>query len=143
MVGRLAFARTKPDPGARFHRGSGRMSADFDFMTARELARRIARREVSPVEATRRALAKAEATQATLNSFCLIMADQARDAARDAEAAVMRGATLGPLHGVPFSVKDLIAVGGAPFCFGSRTMAGSVAAADAPAVERARQAGAI
>ena len=119
------------------------MSSDFDHMTARELARRIARREVSPVEVTRRALAKAEATQGSLNAFFLIMDEQALAAARAAEDTVMRGDLLGPLHGVPFSAKDLIAVGGAPFCFGSRTMAGNVAAADAPAVERAKQAGAI
>src|SRR6202035_4734332 len=122
----------------RQHRRAPGMSSDLDFMTARELARRIARRDVSPVEATRRALAKAEATQSSLNAFFVIMADQALDAAREAEAAVIRGRPLGPLHGVPFSVKDLIAVGGAPMAFGSRTMAGNVAAADAPAVERAK-----
>jgi aspartyl-tRNA(Asn)/glutamyl-tRNA(Gln) amidotransferase subunit A len=55
----------------------------------------------------------------------------------------MSGRPLGPLHGVPISAKDLIAVGGAPMGFGSRTMAGNVAPADAPAVERAKQAGAI
>ena len=116
---------------------------DLDVMTARELARRIAARELSPVEVTRHALARAEATQRTLNAFATILADQALDAARAAEAAVMRGAPLGALHGVPISVKDLIAVGGAPFCFGSRTMARNVATADAPAVERVRAAGAI
>ncbi len=119
------------------------MSADFDFMTARELARRIVAREVSPVEVTRRALGRAEATQASLNAFFLVMDEQALAAARAAEDAVMRGEALGPLHGVPFSAKDLVAVGGVPFCFGSRTMAGNVAAADAPAVARMKQAGAI
>jgi aspartyl-tRNA(Asn)/glutamyl-tRNA(Gln) amidotransferase subunit A len=119
------------------------MSSDLDFMTARELAHRIARREISPVDVTRRALAKAEATQASLNSFFLIMGEQALAAAHAAEAAVMRGEPLGPLHGVPFSAKDLIAVGGVPFCFGSRTMADNVAAADAPPVERMKHAGAI
>src|SRR5690349_10843936 len=119
------------------------MSSDFDFMTARELARRIALREISPVDVTRRALAKAEATQGSLNGFFLIMDEQALAAARAAEAAVMAGEPLGPLHGVPFSAKDLIAVGGMPFCFGSRTMADNVAAADAPPVERMKQAGAI
>jgi aspartyl-tRNA(Asn)/glutamyl-tRNA(Gln) amidotransferase subunit A len=119
------------------------MSSDFDFMTARELARRIARHEISAVDVTRRALARAEATQGSLNSFFLIMADQALDAARAAESAVMRGEALGPLHGVPFSAKDLIAVGGVPFCFGSRTMADNVGAADAPPVERMKAAGAI
>jgi len=119
------------------------MSSEFDFMTARELARRIAAREVSPVEVTRRALGRAEATQASLNAFVLIMDEQALTAARTAEDAVMRGAALGPLHGVPFSAKDLVAVGGVPFCFGSRTMADNVAAADAPPVERMKRAGAI
>jgi aspartyl-tRNA(Asn)/glutamyl-tRNA(Gln) amidotransferase subunit A len=119
------------------------MSAEFDVMTARELARRIAAREVSPVEVTRRALGRAEATQKSLNAFVLIMDEQALVAARAAEDAVMRGDPLGSLHGVPFSAKDLIAVGGVPFCFGSRTMADNVAAADAPAVERMRRAGAI
>jgi aspartyl-tRNA(Asn)/glutamyl-tRNA(Gln) amidotransferase subunit A len=50
---------------------------------------------------------------------------------------------LGPLHGLPISVKDLIAVGGLPFCSGSRAMQDNVAAADAPSVERVRAAGAI
>src|ERR1051325_2564763 len=108
------------------------MSSDFDFMTARELARRIAAREISPVEVTRRALGRAEATQASLNAFFLIMDEQALAAARAAEDAVMRGAALGPLHGVPFSVKDLVAVGGVPFCFGSRTPAGNGPAAHPP-----------
>jgi len=112
-------------------------------MTARELARRIAAREISPVEVARRALGRAAATQASLNSFFLIMDKQALAAARAAEDAVMRGDPLKPLHGVPFSAKDLVAVGGVPFCFGSRTMADNVAPADAPAVERMRQAGAI
>jgi aspartyl-tRNA(Asn)/glutamyl-tRNA(Gln) amidotransferase subunit A len=119
------------------------MSSDLDTMTAHELARRVARRDVSPVEVIRRALAQAEATQASLNAFCLIMPDQALAAARAAEAAVMRGDPLGPLHGIPFSAKDLIAVGGAPLAMGSRAMVGNVAAADAPSVARAKAAGAI
>jgi aspartyl-tRNA(Asn)/glutamyl-tRNA(Gln) amidotransferase subunit A len=119
------------------------MSAEFDFMSAREIARRVARREVSAVEVTRRALAKAEATQASINAFTVIMADQALDTARAADAAVTRGDKLGPLHGVPYTAKDLIAVKDAPMTFGSRTMAKNVAAADAPTVERMNAAGAI
>ena len=119
------------------------MSAEFDFMSAREMARRIARREISSREATQRALAKAEATQASINAFNHIMPEQALDGARAADAATMRGDKLGPLHGVPYSAKDLIAVKGAPMTFGSRTMATNVAAADAPVVERMNAAGAI
>ena len=123
------------------------MSSDLDQMTARELARRIARHDISPVEVTRRALTRAEATQgpdtASLNAFTVLFHDQALAAAREAEAAVMRGDPLGSLHGVPVSVKDLIAIAGAPFTLGSRTMARNIAAADAPVVERVRAAGAI
>src|ERR1051325_6210858 len=100
------------------------MSSDFDFMTARELARRIARREVSPVEVTRRALGRAEATQGSLNSFFLIMDEQALAAARAAEDAVMRGDPLGALHGVPFSAQDLLPGGGRPLLFRSPAQEG-------------------
>jgi len=119
------------------------MSHDFDAMTAVELREAIARREVSPVEVTRRALDKAEATQSSLNAFFLLMPEAAMAAARAAEQAVMRGDPLGLLHGVPFSVKDLIAVANQRFAFGSRCMADNVAAADAPSVERAKAAGGI
>jgi aspartyl-tRNA(Asn)/glutamyl-tRNA(Gln) amidotransferase subunit A len=119
------------------------MSADFDAMTAVELRAKIARREVSPVEVTRRALDQAQATQATLNAFFLLMPDEAMAQAKAAEQAAMRGDPLGLLHGVPFSAKDLMAVGGQRFAFGSRCMADNIAAADAPAVERAKNAGGI
>ena len=118
-------------------------SSHFDAMTAMELRGLIARREVSPVEVTRRALDKAEATQNSLNAFFILMPDKALAAAKAAEDAVMRGDALPPLHGVPFSAKDLIAVGGERFAFGSRCMADNNAAVDAPSVERAKKAGAI
>ena len=119
------------------------MSAEFDAMTAAEMRRRVAAKEVSPVELTRRALAKAEATQATLNAFFVLLPEAALAAAKTAEDAVMRGEPLGLLHGVPFSAKDLMAVAGVRYASGSRTMAKNVAAVDAPAVERAKAAGAI
>lgn len=119
------------------------MTAEFDFMTARALRRLVATRAVSPVELTARALSLAESSQATLNAFCHLMPDEARAAARRSEEAVMRGGVLGLLHGLPVSVKDLIAVAGAPYASGSRAMAGNIAAADAPSVERLRAAGAI
>lgn len=119
------------------------MAAEFDRMSALELRRRIAARQVSPVELTRHALDRAAATQATLNAFVTLMPEQALAAARLAEDAVMHGAPLGALHGVPISVKDLIAVKDVRFTSGSRVMAENVATADAPAVERVRAAGAI
>lgn len=119
------------------------MSLEFDQMSARELRRRIARKEISPVEVTKRALVKAEKTQGTLNAFFVLMPEEALTAARTAEAAVLKGQPLGALHGVPFSAKDLMAVAGVRYASGSRAMANNIAAVDAPAVERAKAAGAI
>ncbi len=119
------------------------MLAELDFMTAMELRRLVAAKKVSPVELTRRALDKAQATQATLNAFFILMPEKAMAAAKVAENAVMQGTPLGLLHGIPFSAKDLIAVAGERFCSGSRTMDKNVAAVDAPAIERAKAAGAI
>jgi aspartyl-tRNA(Asn)/glutamyl-tRNA(Gln) amidotransferase subunit A len=120
-----------------------RMSSEFDTMSAMEMRRRIAAKEISPVDVTRRALAKAEATQSTLNAFYILMPEQALAAAKVAEDAVMKGAPLGAIHGIPFSTKDLIAVKGIGHASGSRTMAGNIAAVDAPAVERAKAAGGV
>jgi aspartyl-tRNA(Asn)/glutamyl-tRNA(Gln) amidotransferase subunit A len=119
------------------------MSVEFDRMSAMELRRRIVRKEASPVEITQRALKTAEDTQKTLNAFFILMPEAALTAARAAEDAVMRGQPLGLLHGIPFSAKDLMAVAGVTYASGSRTMADNVAAVDAPAVERAKAAGAI
>src|SRR5262245_18054388 len=119
------------------------MSSEFDVMSAHELRHRIGSKEISPVEVTRRALDKAAAEQERLNAFALLTPEIALAAARAAEDAVVTGQPLGLLHGVPLSVKDLIAVEGVTLTFGSRAMAGNVAAVDAPSVERVRAAGAI
>ncbi len=119
------------------------MSAEFDFMTAHELRARIATRAISPVDVVRRALERADASQSSLNAYCVLMPEQALAQARTAETAVMRGQALGALHGLPLSVKDLIAVRGLPYLSGSKTMLGNVAAQDAPSVQRVREAGAI
>lgn len=119
------------------------MPDDLDFLGAHALRALVARREVSPVELTRRALDRAGATQDTLNAFCAILEEEAMAAARVAEDAVMAGAPLGLLHGLPFSAKDLMAVKGVRYASGSRAMADNIAAVDAPAVERAKAAGAI
>lgn len=115
------------------------MSAEFDYLTATEMRNRIIRKEISPVEVTRRALEKADATRDSLNAFFVLLPEAAIEAARNAEDAVMKGAPCGLLHGVPFSTKDLIAVGGVRYASGSRAMAGNVAPVDAPSVERARR----
>ncbi len=116
---------------------------DACFRTARATAGRIASRELLPAEALATSLDRIQATEARLHSFVTVLADPARQDAEYLEQRQSAGEPLGPLHGVPVSVKDLIAVGGAPFTFGSRSMANNIAAADAASVQRLRRAGAI
>jgi aspartyl-tRNA(Asn)/glutamyl-tRNA(Gln) amidotransferase subunit A len=118
-------------------------ASDLNQLDASELAARIARREISPVEAVEASLARLEATETALNAFAFVDADGAREAARNAEASVMRGDELGPLHGVPVSIKDLIDVADLPARYGSATLRDHIARTDAPSVQRLRQAGAI
>jgi aspartyl-tRNA(Asn)/glutamyl-tRNA(Gln) amidotransferase subunit A len=110
---------------------------------ATRLAALIAARQVSPVEVMRAVLARAEAMQPVLNVFSLPLFDQAMEAARAAEAAVMAGAPLGPLHGVPITVKDNVAMRGLPTGNGTIATEAPVAAEDWSAVARLREAGAI
>lgn len=115
---------------------------DYPFTSAADLAQAISTRQVSPLEVMRACLERQAALEPVLNCFVTAMPESALAAARLAEQAVMDGKPLGPLHGVPISVKDLIAVGSTRQTFGSRTLADNIAAADAPSVERVKAAGA-
>jgi aspartyl-tRNA(Asn)/glutamyl-tRNA(Gln) amidotransferase subunit A len=119
--------------------------ADLDLLytPAVELAGRIRRKELSPVELIDAVLARIEATQPTINAFITVTAESARAEAKAAEQAVMAGRPLGPLHGIPFSVKDLTPTAGVRTTMGSPIFAGQVPAEDAVPVARARAAGAI
>ncbi|WP_312912964.1 amidase [Stutzerimonas nitrititolerans] len=118
------------------------MNQELDFMSALDTRAAIARKEVSPVEVVQRALVRMEETEPRLNAFAARTPELALTAAREAEQAVMKGAPLGLLHGLPVSVKDLITVAGEPCSFGSRTLADNLAQVDAPATERIKAAGA-
>ena len=107
------------------------------------LARLIRDKQVSPVAVVEAVLARIEALQPTVNAFITVTAEEARAAARRAEAAVMAGERLGPLHGVPFSVKDLLPTRGVRTTMGSLIFADQVPAEDAVPVRRLREAGAI
>ncbi len=115
---------------------------DSAYASALDLTQAIAAKKVSPVEITRQSLERMEALEPTLNNFVTRMPEQALDAAKRAEEAVMRGDDLGRLHGLPISVKDLIPVAGVNFTFGSRLFADSVAPIEGPVVDRIKAAGA-
>ena len=98
--------------------------ADLRYAPATQLAALIRAKKLSPVELTRAVLERIERLNPVVNAFCTVTADAALDAARAAEQAIMRGEPLGPLHGIPFSIKDL------HFTRGVRTMSGSFIFAD-------------
>jgi Asp-tRNA(Asn)/Glu-tRNA(Gln) amidotransferase A subunit family amidase len=114
------------------------------WLPATTLARMIKRRKVSPVEVVNAALARIDAINPILNAYVTVTAEQARRDARAAERALgKRGARLGPLHGVPFSVKDLVITRGVRTTFGTPLYRDNVPTEDAPIVARLKAAGGI
>jgi aspartyl-tRNA(Asn)/glutamyl-tRNA(Gln) amidotransferase subunit A len=116
---------------------------DLYYLSATELAAAIRTKEISPVEVIDIILARIEQLNPKLNAFCQVTADAARQAAQAAEQAVMRGETLGPLHGIPVSIKDLVLTKGVRTRRGSKLYENDVPTEDAPVVERLKAAGAI
>jgi aspartyl-tRNA(Asn)/glutamyl-tRNA(Gln) amidotransferase subunit A len=117
---------------------------ELSWLPATTLAAMIKRKKVSPVEVVNAILARIEALNPILNAFVTLTADQARRDARAAERALgKRSATLGPLHGVPFSVKDLVITRNVRTTFGSPLFRDNVPAEDAPIVARLKAAGGI
>lgn len=117
---------------------------DLLFMTATRAAMLIRQRKLSPVEYLEAVLAAAYRQQARLNCFTEIMDEDARRQAKRAEQAVMQAAPLGPLHGIPVSIKDLLDVKGVPTRHGSAIFADAgPAPRDDVLVQRLRDAGAV
>jgi Asp-tRNA(Asn)/Glu-tRNA(Gln) amidotransferase A subunit family amidase len=116
---------------------------DLYYLSATELAAAIRTKEISPVEVIDIILARIEQLNPKLNAFCQVTADAARQAAQAAEQAVMRGEALGPLHGIPVSIKDLVLTKGVRTRRGSKLYENDVPTEDAPVVERLKAAGAI
>src|SRR6266851_5783493 len=119
------------------------MNTELCWMSAADLARAIASKKVSPLEVVDAVLARIDKLS-TLNAYVTLDAEQARSAAKAAERALTkRSAKLGPLHGVPFSVKDLVNTKGVRTTFGTPLYRDNVPTEDAPIVERLEAAGAI
>ena len=118
------------------------MSILDEFRTAVELTAAIRAGKISAIEAVQASLSRAQDQQHTVNSFVTLSPELALEQARAADAARAAGRSLGALHGLPISVKDLIAVKGLRFTSGSRAMANNIAAVSAPSVERIIAAGA-
>ena len=118
------------------------MSFDIIYPAATKLAELIRTREVSPVEVVQAHLDRIEAINPKLNAIVTV-ADGALEAARAAEAAVLAGDELGPLHGVPITAKDSIDTAGVLTQRGSPIFKGRIPETDATSVARLKSAGAI
>ena len=116
--------------------------ADIPFLPAAALGELIHKKEISPVEAASAYLDRIAAVDDTLHSYITICRQEALQAAREAEQALMRGDWRGPLHGVPYAVKDQFWTKGIRTTGGSRLLADFIPADDATVVARLRGAGA-
>jgi len=116
---------------------------DIAWLSAAELTAAIRAKRLSPVEAMRATLDRAERSQPILNAFVTLDRDGALAAAKRAEDAVMSGDPLGPLHGVPLHVKDLVPTAGMRTTWGSLIFKDHVPDRDGEPVARLRRAGAI
>ena len=121
------------------------LTEELAYGTAVDLASRIRRRDLSPVEVVDACIERIEARNPSLNALVFLGFDDAREAAREAERALMSGAPLGPLHGVPTALKDLFDFKpGWPSTFGGiRALKDFVAQFHCGYAERMEQAGAI
>ena len=112
-------------------------------LSAVELRRRIGRKEISPVELLEACIARIEAVNPAVNAICATDFERARTTARQAEAQVLRGEPLGPLHGLPLGVKDLQDTAGLLTTCGNVGLRGNVPQQDNALVARLKAAGAI
>jgi aspartyl-tRNA(Asn)/glutamyl-tRNA(Gln) amidotransferase subunit A len=116
---------------------------NVDTLTINEFGRRLRAGDLTAEQVTDACLRRIEEDNPRLNAFILVMADAARQGAREADRELAAGRDRGPLHGAPISIKDLIDVAGTATTAASRVREGHVATHDAPVIVALREAGAI
>lgn len=118
------------------------ISSNPETWTLHSLSKALRRREVSPVEITLAYLRRVETFDRKINSFITVLPQQALKAARSAEKELLKGRSLGPLHGIPFAAKDLFFTRGIRTTCGSKILKDFVPAYNATVIERLQAAGA-
>ena len=119
------------------------LGEDTYFLTVSELSERIRSRRLSPVELTEGYLDRIDRHAARLNAFVTVTRDLALAQARDAEREIARGRYRGPLHGIPYGAKDLLATAGIKTTWGARPTRDQMFDRDATVIRRLREAGAV
>src|SRR6266550_3590847 len=125
----------------------GRTDAMLDnsilFLPLRQLARRIESRKISPVELTESFLARSEMYGPRYNAYATLTRERALRQAHQAEREIAAGKYRGPLHGIPYAAKDLLAAKGYPTAWGARPFAKQSFDFDANVIKRLHNAGAV
>ena len=116
---------------------------EIPFLTASQLSRLIASKEVSPVEAAEAYLDRIDQVDGMLNSYITVCRDEALQTARHAEQAIGAGRYLGPMHGIPVAVKDQFSTAGIRTTGGSSIMADFIPQEDATVISNLKRAGAV
>ncbi len=116
---------------------------DLAYLSAARLAALVKERQVSPVELVKIYLERIDRFDSRLRAYITVLPEAALEAARKAEAAATRGESLGPLHGVPYAVKDQFATAGVRTTLGSRILEHHVPVEDATVVARLNEAGGV
>ena len=119
------------------------MTDEIEWRPATELARSVRDGEVSPDEIATAAVERVERVNPEINAIVAFDREQVLRDARELTAAVARGDELGPLHGVPFTIKDLTTVAGLATTFGMVPLQDNIAGTDAVVVRRLREAGGL
>ena len=119
------------------------MADELAFLTIAEAARLIEQKRLSPVELTTALIRRAEMLDPQLNAYLLLTADRALDQARRAEREVMADRYRGPMHGIPFALKDIYSTAGIRTTGHSRICLDTVPSADATTVRKLYEAGAV
>jgi len=119
------------------------MSEELCWRSIEELGRGYRRREFSPREVTMALLERIAKLNGRLKSYLAVLEESALHQAQEAERRYLAGAPLGPLDGVPVSVKDLFHIAGLPTTAASRILAAAVAREDSAVVERLKAGGAV
>jgi len=135
LGGALASSATAAAPAAA--------ASELCFKSAAELARLIQKRELTAAEVLAAHLRQIERVNPKVNAICTLVADQAREEAERADAALRRNEPVGPLHGLPIAIKDLVATKGIRTTYGSRIYKDFVPEQDDLLVERVKAAGAV
>ena len=119
------------------------MSVDLETASISDVASQLRRKELSPLEVTRLYLERAKRLNPLLNAYVTLTEERALADAARAEQEIQRGLYRGPLHGIPFSIKDNLATNGVRTTAGSKILDDWVPDHDATVVKRLKDAGAI